>query len=245
MKHALAYATRAVITGLLVVIPIYLAVLLMLKGMKSIVGWSSLRDAAAGVVARRAAAVADPRARDLLLHRRRRARSRRRGDARAAGAGPAREDPGLLRDRSLTQQIAGESRGSTWKPALFQTDEGLLPAFIIEEHEDGRYTVFVPSIPTPFAGAVYVAEAHKVHPVDVPFPDALRTVSRWGSGAKDLVAAMERRQNAALAAPAPAARRRALPARVPRPPSRPKGRSRTASRRVVRTCTRDPAFAAP
>jgi hypothetical protein len=31
-----------------------------------------------------------------------------------------------------------------------------------------------------------------VHALDVPFTDALKTVSRWGSGAKDLVTAMER-----------------------------------------------------
>ena len=66
-----------------------------------------------------------------------------------------------------------------------------MPAFIIEEHNDGRYTIFVPSVPTPFAGAVYVADRARVHPLDVAFTDALRTVSKWGSGSKDLVAAME------------------------------------------------------
>jgi hypothetical protein len=55
---------------------------------------------------------------------------------------------------------------------------------------DGRYTVFVPSVPTPLAGAVYVLAADRVHPVDVPFTQAIRTISRWGSGASDLVAAM-------------------------------------------------------
>jgi len=39
MKPALTFATRAIITGLLVVVPIYLAVLLVLKGMKSVVGF--------------------------------------------------------------------------------------------------------------------------------------------------------------------------------------------------------------
>ena len=65
-----------------------------------------------------------------------------------------------------------------------------MPSFIIEEHEDGRYTIFVPSIPTPFAGAVFIADRERVHPLDVPFTEALRTVSKWGSGSKDLVAAM-------------------------------------------------------
>jgi len=57
--------------------------------------------------------------------------------------------------------------------------------------------VFVPSIPTPFAGAVYVLARERVHPVDVPFTDAIKVISRWGSGASVLVAAMERRESVA------------------------------------------------
>ena len=73
----------------------------------------------------------------------------------------------------------------------------MVPAFIIEEHADGRYTVFVPSVPTPLAGAVYVLTADRVHPVDIAFTQALKTVSRWGAGCKDIVAAMESaKQNA-------------------------------------------------
>ena len=113
--------------------------------------------------------------------------------------------PGYALLRSLTQQMTGKSRENIWKPALFESDEGLLLAFIIEEFGDGRYTVFVPSIPTPLAGAVYIVDGKRVHPLDVPFTDALKTVSRWGSGSKDLVAAMERGARARSTGPAPAA----------------------------------------
>jgi len=99
--------------------------------------------------------------------------------------------PGYALLRSLTQQIAGSSDDKVWKPALFELEECLVPAFIIEEFEDGRYTIFVPSIPTPFAGAVYIADRARVHPLDVPFTAALRTVSRWGAGSRDLLAGME------------------------------------------------------
>ena len=92
----------------------------------------------------------------------------------------------------MTQQVAGDNRQNVWKPALVEIEEALVPAFIIEEFEDGRYTVFVPSIPTPLAGAVYILDRKRVHPLDVPFTEALKAVSKWGSGAKDLVAAMER-----------------------------------------------------
>jgi uncharacterized membrane protein len=67
-----------------------------------------------------------------------------------------------------------------------EIEDALVPGFIIEEFEDGRYTVFVPSIPTPLAGAVYILDRKRVHALDVPFTQALQVVSRWGSGAKGL-----------------------------------------------------------
>jgi uncharacterized membrane protein len=98
--------------------------------------------------------------------------------------------PGYALFKSLTQQIAGASRENVWKPALAEIEEALVPAFIIEELEDGRCTVFVPSVPTPLAGTVYVLTRDRVHPLDVPFTTALKSVSQWGSGTKELVAAM-------------------------------------------------------
>lgn len=99
--------------------------------------------------------------------------------------------PGYDLIRSLTQRLAGESQDQTWKPALAEIEEALVPAFIIEEFEDGCYTVFVPSVPTPLAGAIYILTPDRVHPLDVPFTHVLKAVSRWGSGTKDLAAAMQ------------------------------------------------------
>ena len=100
--------------------------------------------------------------------------------------------PGYALLRSFTQQLAGQTRENVWKPALVYTDDGAhVLGFIIEELEDGRYTIFVPSIPTPLAGAVWIVDRERVHPVNVPFTDALKVVSKWGSGAKELVANME------------------------------------------------------
>jgi uncharacterized membrane protein len=194
MKKALVFVAKAVLGGLLIVIPIYLAVLLLLKGMKSVgqlvrpfaqllPDWFPAEQALSlllmlvicfliGVAVRtRLGRVARERIESGFFER----------------------IPGYALFRSLTQRVAGDSRDETvWKPALVEIEEGLVPAFIIEEFEDGRYTVFVPSIPTPLAGAVYVLDRKRVHPLDVPFTEALKAVSRWGSGAKDLVAAMER-----------------------------------------------------
>lgn len=99
--------------------------------------------------------------------------------------------PGYALFRSLTQRLAGKSKDEAWKPALVEIERALVPAFIIEELENGSFTVFVPSVPTPLAGAVYVLVADRVHPINVPFTQAVRAISEWGSGSKELVAAME------------------------------------------------------
>jgi len=99
--------------------------------------------------------------------------------------------PGYPLLRSLTQRLAGESEGRAWRPALAEIEDALVPAFIIEELDDGRLTVFVPSVPTPFAGAVYVLSPTRAHALNVPFTQAVSVISRWGSGSKDLVAATE------------------------------------------------------
>ena len=100
--------------------------------------------------------------------------------------------PGYALLRSLTQQLAGKTEDKTWKPALAEIEDALVPAFIIEELENQSFTVFVPSIPTPLAGAVYILTSDRVHPLDVPFTQAIKTISRWGSGSKDLLAAMKK-----------------------------------------------------
>ena len=41
-------------------------------------------------------------------------------------------------------------------PALAEIEEALVPALIVEKLEDGSYTVLVPSVPTPMAGAIYI-----------------------------------------------------------------------------------------
>ena len=178
--------------GLLVVVPLYLSVLLLLKAMQSLVGL--VRPVAmllpAWLPAEHALSLLLVIILCFLI-----------GAAVRTPAGRAIREriekslferiPGYALLRSLTQRIAGKDEERAWKPALVEIEEALVPAFIIEELDDGRFTVFVPSVPTPFAGAVYILAAERVHPLDVPFTEALKSISRWGSGSKELVAAMK------------------------------------------------------
>jgi len=194
MRSVKEYILSALVGGVLVVVPVYLALLLLLKAMQSL----------AGLVRPIAMLLPDWLPGENILSlllvlvlcflvgvavRAEMGRSIRERLERSL----FERIPGYALFKSLTQQMAGASRENVWKPALAEIEEALVPAFIIEELEDGRFTVFVPSVPTPLAGTVYVLTRDRVHPLDVPFTTALKSVSRWGSGTKELVAAMRTR----------------------------------------------------
>jgi uncharacterized membrane protein len=94
--------------------------------------------------------------------------------------------------RSLSRRILGQEEGPTFAAALAVIEGALVPAFIVEVHQDGRYTVFVPTAPTPVIGAIYILPPERVHRVDVPFHKAVGCVTRWGAGAEDLCRAVRR-----------------------------------------------------
>jgi uncharacterized membrane protein len=192
MKHVRDFVVNVLVGGLLVVVPIYLAVVLLLKAMQSLGGlvrpWAMLLPA--WVPAERLLSLLLVLLLCGLVGVAVRTRTGRAVRERLEKALFERL-PGYALLRSLTQRLAGESQEHAWQPALVEIEEALVPAFIIEALEDGRFTVFVPSVPTPFAGAVYVLSPDRVHPLDVAFTQAVQAVSRWGSGTKDLVAAMK------------------------------------------------------
>ena len=205
MKYAREFVVSAVVGGLLVLLPIYLAVLVLLKGMQSVVGVlkpiaALLPDWVPGenfwslvvvlIICFAVGAAVRTRVGRVL---------RERMEMSFFG-----RLPGYGLFRSLTQRLAGENDENVWQPVLAEIEDALVPAFIVEELADGRFTVFVPSVPTPFAGAVYILSPERVHLVDVPFTQAIKSVSRWGSGSKDLVAAIRK--------PDPSSRRNAGPA---------------------------------
>lgn len=99
--------------------------------------------------------------------------------------------PGYTLIRGLAGRVAGQQEDETFAVALVEIEDALVPAFIVEEHDDGAFTVFVPSVPTPAAGAVYILPKERVHFVDVPFTKGVSVISKWGSGARDLRAAMK------------------------------------------------------
>jgi uncharacterized membrane protein len=102
--------------------------------------------------------------------------------------------PGFALIRSLARRVAGEEEGSRFQVALAEIEDALVPAFLIEEHDDGTYTVFVPAVPTPATGSLYILPRARVHPVDVPFRKAVTVFTRFGEGTGELYRAMRARE---------------------------------------------------
>jgi uncharacterized membrane protein len=193
MRYAREFITSTLVGGLLIVVPLYLAVLLLLKGMKSVA--ALVRPLAAllpgWLPAEHLLSLILVLAFCFLIGLAVRTESGRATRERMEVALFGRL-PGYALLRSLTQRLAGESEESTWMPALIDIEDALVPGFIIEALDDGRFTVFVPSVPTPLAGAVYVLRPERVHILDIPFTQAVKSISRWGSGSRELVAAMRK-----------------------------------------------------
>jgi len=192
MKQFRQSITQALIAGVLFVLPAYLAILLLLKAAKSLGGlvkpltrllpaWFPAENLLSFLLVLVVCLLVGMALRTSL------------GQAARTGIENSllQKIPGYEVVRSMTRQMAGDSRENAWKPALAEIEDALVPAFIVEALDDGRFTIFVPSVPTPLVGAIYILTAARVHPVNVPFTQALKVITRWGSGSKELVAAMQ------------------------------------------------------
>ena len=191
------YFMSTLLSGLLVVVPIYLALLLLLKAMNSLGSilrpitkilklpeWLPTGELLALLVV-------------LLVCLLVGALMRTRIGQATEGTleqHVLKKVPGYVTIRGLTQQLLGDGKDKAWKPALAEIEEAFVPAFIIEELGEDLVTIFVPSAPTPFSGTVYVISTDRVHPVNIPIAQAIRVISQWGGGSAAFVAALERPQ---------------------------------------------------
>jgi uncharacterized membrane protein len=187
MKGLAELTKTTLIGGLLVVLPIYLSILLVARSLSAIVALLSPVTAAipAGVQFRQLIAILVMLVVCFVA-----------GIVVRTGPGLRAKNtfersvlekiPGYALVRGLTERVSGDEREGAFRPALVEIEEALAPGFIIEELDDGRYTVLVPSVPTPAAGSLLILARERVHPLDVPFTQAVKVISKWGAGAGEL-----------------------------------------------------------
>ena len=184
MKGLAELTKTTLIGGLLIVLPIYLSILLLAKTLAAIFALLSPVTAAipAGAQFRQVIAIVIVLAVCLIAG----LIVRTAAGLRAKNAferSVLEKIPGYALVRGLAERVSGEEGEGAFQPALVEVEDALSPGFIIEELEDGRYTVLVPSVPTPAAGALFILPRERVHPLDVPFTQAVKVISKWGAGA--------------------------------------------------------------
>lgn len=200
MKTIAKFTKTTLIGGILIILPIYIAVLLLAKTVKGLLALLAPVTAQipAGVAFRQILAIVLLVAVCFVV-----------GLVVRTGPGLRAKNaferaileklPGYTFLRGLAGRLTGRGEEQTLQPALVEIEDALVPALIVEELEDGSYTVFVPSAPTPMAGSIYILPRDRVHPVDIPFTKAIGVFSKWGTGAGEFVRAMK---GAAVAQPA-------------------------------------------
>ena len=187
MKGLAELTKTTLIGGVLIVLPIYLSILLLAKTLSAIVTLLSPVTAAipAGVQFRQVIAVLIVLAvcfvAGIVVRTGPGLRAKH-----ALERSVLEKIPGYSLVRGLTHRVSGEEGEGAFRPALVEIEDALAPAFIIEELKDGRYTVLIPSVPTPAAGSLLIMQRERVHPLDVPFTQAVKVISKWGAGAGEL-----------------------------------------------------------
>lgn len=102
--------------------------------------------------------------------------------------------PGYNLVKETVIQMIGNKNSPFSRVALSEVfDKGtMVTSFITDSHEDGSFTVFVPTGPNPTSGFIVHLPKERVHPIDVPVEDAMRSVISCGSGSQKLIEAKAR-----------------------------------------------------
>ena len=95
--------------------------------------------------------------------------------------------PGYVMFKNLTRQLAGQE-GIEFAPALVDLygSEARVVGLIVEEHADGKFTVFVPISPTATLGQVYLLPPTSVERLQARFVDVVNSLTQWGMESKKL-----------------------------------------------------------
>ncbi len=100
-----------------------------------------------------------------------------------------RHAPGYSMIKETVRMLFGRSKSPFSAVALVRpfSSETMMTALITDEHPDGSYTVFIPTAPNPTSGNIYHLQNERVHIVDVPVDEALRTILSCGIGSTNMI----------------------------------------------------------
>lgn len=91
----------------------------------------------------------------------------------------------------IANVVRGFSEGKTsYPPALVELHGPGAAAlgFVMEEHANGRVTVYIPSVPVLTVGSLFVVERDRITRLEAGAKEVADCISQWGVGSGDIVA---------------------------------------------------------
>ena len=58
--------------------------------------------------------------------------------------------------------------------------------FVVEKHENGDFSVLIPTASNPTVGSISYVKKDRVHQLDVPLSKVIDGIAQWGVGFKEL-----------------------------------------------------------
>lgn len=97
--------------------------------------------------------------------------------------------PGYKMVKQTLMQFGGGKKTPFSSVALVRlyNNETLMTAFITDEHDNGSYTVFVPTGPNPASGNIYHVEQDQLTKIDVSVEDTMRSIFGCGAGSSSIL----------------------------------------------------------
>jgi len=115
----------------------------------------------------------------------------------------ARYAPGYSMMKDIVSQFFGDASKSPFANGevalvkLFGESSTEVTSIVTSKHEDGRYTIFMPTGPNPTSGNIYHVTADQVTLCPhISVSDAMRTIIACGAGTGDLLSNKETKNNA-------------------------------------------------
>jgi uncharacterized membrane protein len=104
--------------------------------------------------------------------------------------------PGYRLIKETILQFLGDKKSPFSSVALANIfgNETLVTAFITDEHEDGSFTVFIPTGPNPTSGNIYHLQEKYVHKIDVSVEMAMKSIISCGAGSQELLSGFRKKE---------------------------------------------------
>ncbi len=95
--------------------------------------------------------------------------------------------PGYVVLKSMLTGSTGMENEEELAVVLARIEDAWQLAFLVETHDDGQQTVYVPGAPSPSSGSIFYLPADRVRRVDLSIHQAVAVIRRFGRGSKDLL----------------------------------------------------------